>query len=123
MELTGKITAVLPLVTGEGKTGTAWKKQDYVLEFMSGQYQKKICFNLWGEKIDQFPVELGSEVKVHFDVESREYNGKYYTDIKAYRVDKQQAGVAPAKDTADDWPPFTPTAATTNTVAEDDLPF
>jgi hypothetical protein len=129
MELTGKITTVLPLVTGEGKNGT-WKKQEYVLEFASGQYPKRLCFSIWGDKIDQMPVTLNSEVKVHFDLESKEYNGRYFTEARAWRIDSIQAGApqAPqstggAPQNTTEWPAFNPTAATTNAVADDDLPF
>jgi len=86
MELSGKITRLLPLQTGQGKNGT-WKKQEYLLEY-GDQYPKNLCFNLWGDKIDQFALTEGEQVTVFFDVESREFNGKFYTDVKAWRVDK-----------------------------------
>ncbi len=86
MELVGKIVKLLPLQTGQGKNGT-WKKQEYLLEY-GDQYPKTVCFNLWGDKVDQFALTEGETVTVFFDVESREFNGKYYTDVKAWRVDK-----------------------------------
>jgi hypothetical protein len=91
MELSGKITKLLTLQTGQGKNGT-WKKQEYLLEY-GDQYPKTLCFNLWGDKIDQFALTEGEPVTVFFDVESREFNGKYYTDVKAWRVDKTQGGI------------------------------
>lgn len=86
MELVGKIVKLLPLQTGQGKNGP-WKKQEYVLEY-GDQFPKNVCFNLWGDKVDQFALTEGETVTVFFDVESREFNGKYYTDVKAWRVDK-----------------------------------
>lgn len=86
MEISGKIIKVLPLQSGQGKNGV-WKKQEYVLEY-GDQYPKLVCFNLWGEKVDQFPLGEGDIATVYFDVESREYNGKYYTDVKAWKVEK-----------------------------------
>jgi len=90
MELTGKIIKILPLQTGTGKNGD-WKKQEYVIE-MPGQFSKKVCFTIWGDKIDQYKLSDGNEVKVSFDLESREYNGKWYTDVKAWKVEKVQKG-------------------------------
>ena len=89
MELSGKIVKVLQLQSGQGKNGV-WKKQEYVLEY-GDAYPKLVCFNLWGDKIDQYAMNEGDEVTVSFDVESREYNGKYYTDVKAWKVDKGQS--------------------------------
>ncbi|MCX6246165.1 MAG: DUF3127 domain-containing protein [Bacteroidetes bacterium] len=88
MELSGKVITILPLQTGTGKNGT-WKKQEFVVE-TTGQVPRKVCFNLWGEKIDQFKLSEGIEVRVSFDLESREYNGKWYTDVKAWKVEKVQ---------------------------------
>jgi len=91
MEIQGKIIAILPIQTGQGKNGT-WRSQDYVLE-TADQYPKKVCFNLFGDKIDQFPIAIDETVNVSFDVESREYNGRWYTTVRAWKVDKvgQQA--------------------------------
>jgi len=86
MEISGKIIAILPLQTGEGRNGT-WRSQDYILE-TSEQYPKKVCFNLFGAKIDQFPLATNDDVKISFDIESREWNGRWYTSIKAWKVDK-----------------------------------
>lgn len=93
MEVSGKVIQKLPEVGGNSKTGNAWKKQEFILE-TEGQYPKKVCFSLWGDKIDQFGVAEGEQVTISIDVESREYNGRWYTEIKAYRVDR--AGNSPA---------------------------
>lgn len=87
MEIAGKIIAVLPQTSGQGKNGV-WRSQDYVLE-TKDQYPKKVCFNLFNDKIDQFPIAIDDEVVVYFDVESREYNGRWYTSIRAWKVDSQ----------------------------------
>ena len=86
-EINGKVIAVLPLQSGEGKNGT-WRSQDYVIE-TGGQYPKKLCFNLFGDKIDQFPISIDDDVKVSFDIESKEYNGRWYTSIRAWKVEKE----------------------------------
>jgi len=86
MEISGKIIAVLPIATGQGKNGT-WRSQDYVLG-TADQYPKKVCFNLFNDKIDQFPLAIDDVVTASFDVESREYNGRWYTTIRAWKVEK-----------------------------------
>jgi Domain of unknown function (DUF3127) len=92
MEISGKIVLALPLTTGQGKNGP-WKKQDYILE-TPGQYPKKVCFNLWGNKVDEFNLQINDEVKVQVDVESREYNGRWYTEVKAWKAERTAAGAA-----------------------------
>ena len=86
MEISGKIIAVLPIIKGNGKNDTEWKKQDYVVE-THDQYPKKMCFNLWGDKIDQFSVKLGDEVTVSFDIDAKEWNGKWFNSVNAWKVE------------------------------------
>ncbi|GHB40139.1 DUF3127 domain-containing protein [Mongoliitalea lutea] len=118
MELSGKIIQIMPLQSGNGKNGV-WKKQDYILE-TNAQYPKKVCVTVWGDNIDSFSLQNGEQVTIAIDVESREYNGKWYTDVKAWKVQKgsaqQQAVDAPkssgpdvtsfSDDSADDVLPF-----------------
>lgn len=121
MEIKGKIIQLLPLQTGEGKNGT-WRKQDYVLETIE-TYPKKICFNLWGDKIDQFDVKEGEDVNLFFDIESREYNGRWYTDVKGWRIDKNigNSSDAPPSGSNNDMPPPPPPPDFGE--MDDDLPF
>jgi len=92
MEISGKIISIQPLVTGEGKNGP-WKKQDYVIEHsLESQYPKKMMFNLWGEKIDQNPLAVGDMVTVSFDIDCRQYNERWYNDIRAWKVVKAEQG-------------------------------
>lgn len=85
MQLTAKLIQVMPLQTGTGRNGQ-WKKQDIIVE-TEGQYPKKVCVSIWGDKIDEKQLQLGTLLKVDFDVESREFNGKWYTDVKAWKVE------------------------------------
>ena len=89
MEITGKVVQILELISGQGKNGE-WKKQEFIME-TQGQYPKKVCITLWGDNIDKFNVREGEEIKASIDVESREYNGRWYTDVKAWRVDRDAA--------------------------------
>jgi len=85
MDIKGRVIQLLALQTGEGKNGT-WKKQDFVIE-TDGQYPKKVCISAWGDKINEGALQVGNEVNISFDVESREYNGRWYTDLKAWKID------------------------------------
>ena len=97
MEVRGKIIVVQPIQTGEGKNGT-WKKQEYVIEYdRNAQYPRKMMFNLWGDRIDQFNIQEGQDLKISFDIDCREYNGRWYNDIRAWRVepDNESGGMQP----------------------------
>ena len=85
MQLTAKLVQVLPLQTGTGKNGQ-WKKQDIIVE-TEGTYPKKVCVSIWGDKINESLLKTGSMLNISFDVESREYNGKWYTDVKAWKIE------------------------------------
>ncbi|GHV13292.1 hypothetical protein FACS1894169_00090 [Bacteroidia bacterium] len=122
MQLTAKLIQVLPVQTGMGKNGE-WRKQSIILE-TDGMYPKKVCVTLWGDKINESVLQVGSILDVSFDIESREYNGNWYTDLRAWKIDAAGAGV-----------PVPPTAAPYNQQAApsapvdfsgdegDDLPF
>ena len=87
MEITGKLIQKLPVQSGQRNDGTSWSKAEFVFETID-QYPKKICANLWGDRaraLDQF--QEGSLITVSFDLESREYNGRWYTDVKAWKVE------------------------------------
>ena len=86
LEIKGKIVELLPVKSGQSANGE-WRKQEYILETDSN-YPKKICFMAWGDKIDQFNIKQGETVEVSVDLESREYSGRWYTDVKAWKVSK-----------------------------------
>ena len=85
MQLTAKPTQLLPIQTGTGKNGE-WKKQDIIVE-TDGQYPKKVCISIWGDKINEGQLQIGNLLQIDFDIESREYNSKWYTDIKAWKIE------------------------------------
>lgn len=101
MELTGKVIAVLEARGGISKTsGNPWKMQDYVIE-TNEQFPRRMCFNVFGEdKINQFNIQVGEEITVSFDINAREYQGRWFNDIRAWKVDRvtadQEAAAAPA---------------------------
>jgi hypothetical protein len=65
MQLTTKLTQILPIQTGRGKKGE-WKKQDIIVE-TDGQYPKKICVSVWGDKINEKQMQIGNNLKIDFD--------------------------------------------------------
>ncbi len=116
MELTAKLVQVLPLQKGTGKNGE-WKKQDIIVE-TSGQYPKKICVSIWGDKINESALQTGNTLNISFDVESREFNGRWYTDVKAWKVEVAGAGAGGGNNYIDEMP-----TDTHYSDDKDDLPF
>lgn len=97
MEIKGKIIAVMPVKQGTSKDGNVWMSQDFVIEALE-QYPKRCMFNVFGEdKIKQFNIQQGGEYLVKFDINAREYNGRWYNDLRAWKVEPAQAGQAPAQ--------------------------
>lgn len=99
MEFTGKIIAVLPPKSGVSKsTGNEWKLQEYVIE-NDDQYPKKMCFTVFGEdKLQEFNIEIGDELTISFDIDARQWNDRWFNSIKAWRVERVQAGASNAPD-------------------------
>lgn len=112
MEIVGKIIQVLPLQSGtSSRTGNSWQVQSYVLETQE-QYPRKVCFEIFGEdKIKNNPCNIDDLVTVSFDIESREFNGRWYTSIRAWRV--QQGDMTSAQPAAAAPQPVAPAAAPT----------
>ena len=123
MEIIGKIIVALPEVSGTSKAGNAWKKREYVLETVE-TYPKKVHFDFFGERADQYPLNVGDEIKLSFDIESREYNGRWYTEVRLFRAvpeDVPVAGAAPAAAPAGS--PLPPPPAAPLAGGEDEFPF
>lgn len=92
MELTGKIIAVLEPRKGiSNRTGSEWICGQYVLETLD-QYPRKLFFEVFGtDKIQQFNIQQGEMLTVFFDIDAREYNGRWFNSIRAFRIDRGQA--------------------------------
>jgi hypothetical protein len=125
LDITGKIVKIMPEQTGAGKKGP-WVKQEFVIE-TAEQYPKKICCSAWGDKVDALKgFSMGDSVKVSFNLESREYNERWYTDVRAWKIESGEGGTSntaapksnPAKKQDDGGgDPFA------NIQGEEDLPF
>ena len=84
MQISAKLVNILPAQTGTGKNGE-WKKQDLVFETQD-QFPKKICISFWGDKLQSVELRESETYVIDFDIESREYNGKWFTDLKAWKI-------------------------------------
>jgi hypothetical protein len=93
LTITGRVTQILEEQSGTGRNGP-WRKQDFILE-TEGEYPAPVCITQWGENIEKFGVKEGETLTAHIDIRSREYNGRWYTDVKAWRVERAEAGGGP----------------------------
>lgn len=82
MEIQGKIIVDLPLQEGTSKAGNPWKKKEYVLETVNTSYPRKVKFDFFGDRADTYRLEVGKVYSLTYDIESREFNGRWYTDIR-----------------------------------------
>lgn len=120
-EVSGKIIAVLDKRSGvSNTTGTQWSAQQYVIETKE-QYPQRLCFEVFGEdRITSFNIQNGEEITVSFDIDAREYQGRWYNSFRAWKVERvnhvqdaqiqnEPNGNTPFDDTfgtKDDLPPF-----------------
>ncbi len=136
MEIIGKVILALPELSGTSKAGNPWKKREYVLETME-TYPKKVHFDFFGDRADQYPLNVGQEIRLTFDIESREFNGRWYTSIRGLKADPLSQATAvqpPMQQTGAPIPPATapggysapggaPAIDLSQVQPTDDLPF
>lgn len=96
MEISGKIIAATEPTGGiSQRTGNSWKSQDFVIETHE-QYPKRCCFRVFGEdRLREFNIQVGEELTVSFDIDAHEYQGRWFNDVRAWRV--QRGVAAPAE--------------------------
>lgn len=97
LKISGKVTDILETQSGESKNGP-WKKRDFILE-TGGEYPKKVCITQWGDQIDTNNVQKGDSITVSIDIQSREYNGRWYTDVKAWKIEFEEGHSNPTPST------------------------
>lgn len=114
LKVNGKVVHILAEQTGEGRNGT-WRKRDFVIETQDN-YPKKICITQWGDDIEQSALAIGDMVTVHIDVQSNEFKGRWYTNVKAWRIEKEGQGTPGNQE-------MPPEPFTLQDTDEDDLPF
>ncbi len=121
MDITGKIIALLPAQTGNSARGE-WKRQDFILETQE-QYPRKVCIENWNDKIDLNVFGIGKLVTVSINIESREFNGKWYTGVKGWKAVAagSENTTAPIQDSF--VPPPGDIPPPSDEMETDDLPF
>lgn len=126
VELTGRIAQILPLEQGVSKAGNSWRKQVFILETQD-QYPRKVAISLLNDNIDKYAIQVGMVVTANIEIESREWNGKWFTEVRAWQVTYPQAQpVAQATQPmtqAYTQPVATPAPAPAQPQAAEDLPF
>ena len=126
MEFEGTVYRILPLTKGTSARGD-WQRQDVVFDMQDGNFTRKICVTFFNRPDDVAKLKEGSAYHVSVNIESREYNGRWYTDIRAWRLQALQPETPAAAPAMPDLPPFGEEpayAATPAAAAEtDDLPF
>ena len=92
MEIQGRIIQVMPLAQGVSRAGNNWRKQEYLLE-TKDQYPRKVLFNFFNNNIDQYPLQVGDDIILSFDIESRSFMGRdgverWSTEIRGFKAEK-----------------------------------
>ena len=125
MEIVGKIIAACNETSGVSqRTGNSWKAQDFVLETIEDHPQKCV-FNVFGEdKLKEFNLHIGDVASVSVNFDAREYNGKWYNSIRAWRVINQSSPQAqPQRATTPQPQPKQQATQVSQDTSDDELPF
>ena len=120
LELEGRIVRKLGVQSGTSARG-AWSKQEFVFEYQEGNFPTQVCMNVWGEdKVRElYKYQVGDKVKISFNLSSREYNGRWYTDVRAWRIEPAGSGAQAVPMSA----PMPSADDMSSPLSEDDLPF
>ena len=129
LELTGTIVQMLPYEGGTSKAGKEWRKVVFILETQD-QYPRKVAISLLNDNIDKYAIQVGKVVTANLEIESREWNGKWYTEVKAWQLTYPQGqpvatrvATSPQPVATYAQPVATPSAAPAQPQAAEDLPF
>ena len=113
---------ILPPVSGQSARGT-WERQTVVFEQPGKQYGKEIAVTFMNKSQDVANLRVGESYLVSFDIESRKYQDRWYTDVRAWRVQPLQPAAQPPMH---DMPPMVEEPAYTPASQQgmvDDMPF
>lgn len=129
MEYSGRILRVFPTSSGANQQGNTWKRQEFIFEYFErpeDRYCDRVLLSIMNERIDTFDIHEGDEVKIGFGHSVREWNGKWYNEMRVYRLEKisHAPQSEPEPETTEAPQPATsPIIEQPNTEEEDDLPF
>ena len=126
LELEGRIAQKMNVQSGTTARG-AWSKQEFILEYQEGNFPTKVVMHVWGEdKVRELEkYQVNDKVKVSFNLGSREYNGRWYTDVRVWRIEPAQTGAPAQPSYQAPMPPTAPmpTVDDMSEPADEDLPF
>lgn len=120
-EIEGKLVKKFDV---ESKT-SSFQAREFVIETMDGSYSQFIKFQLVQDRVSVIDAfQEGERIKVHFDLRGREWSGKYFTNLNAWRVEKASEGAPAASSGGGDatFPSAVDEPAISSS-ADDDLPF
>lgn len=120
MELELTVVKALDVVTGTSARGT-WSKQEMIFEYKD-EFERKVCISFWGDKIQEIAsLTPGAKAKISFNIESREYNGRWFTELRGWRVAKAESVPMSVASNSPDMPPIEQVAISGEPTS--DLPF
>ena len=107
MEFKGRIYKVLETTSGKSRDNKEWQKQEFIFEFFENptdRYSDKVVLSVMNDRIREYDLHEGDEVQIGFGHSVREYNGRWFNDIRLYKLEKaskmplfeEQAKEAPA---------------------------
>lgn len=104
MDFEVTVNMLLPLVTGQSARGE-WKKQEVIFD-LPGEFNRKLCVGFWNDRaMDAAALRPGDRVALSVNVESREYNGRWYTEVRAWRMNRLEAQAGAAAQGGGAYPP------------------
>lgn len=93
MEFKGKVIWIGEKRQGTSSKGSAWSRQEYAIQDAMQRYPKTVAFSVFGEdKINEFNIRMGEEIKIYFDIDARQYEGRFFNDVQAWKVERPNAG-------------------------------
>ena len=122
LDITGKIIQIMNETSGQSKTGNTWTKQEFVIETYD-KFPRKVMMSVMGDKVQELKrFKVGDEIKASLNIESREYNSRWYTDVRAWKIESTGEAAPSASAPADNFYPDSEPSFTADS-ATDDLPF
>ena len=119
LEITGKIIQIMDETSGTSKTGNPWVKQEFVIETFD-KFPRKVMISTMGDKVSELKkFKAGDQIKASLNLESREWNGRWFTDVRAWKIEADGQQSSSSQDTF--YPDQDPGAASDS--PSDDLPF
>lgn len=87
MDVIGKLRQILPEQRGESARGP-WIRGGFVIDLIESSFPRSIAFSTWGEDMlaTLKSIRIGDTIQVTFEIESREYNGRWFTDCRCRNI-------------------------------------